>query len=57
MIEIRIICDPERTEDATEALAQGFVTGPVRRYEARDGRTRLYVTAALRTNVTELPER
>ncbi|NGO79202.1 hypothetical protein G6045_26635 [Streptomyces sp. YC504] len=57
MFEIRIICDPEHTKDATEALSEGFITGPVRRYAARDGRTRLYVTAALRTNVTELRER
>ncbi|MER7172632.1 hypothetical protein [Streptomyces mesophilus] len=57
MFEIRIICDPEHTDDATDALREGFVTGPVRRYEARNGRARLYVTAALRTNVTELPER
>ena len=57
MFEIRIICHPDHFDDATEALREGFVTGPVRRYPARDGRTRLYVTAALRTNVTELPER
>ncbi|NGO76778.1 hypothetical protein G6045_14040 [Streptomyces sp. YC504] len=57
MFEIRIVCAPEHTDDATDALREGFVTGPVRRYETRDGRTRLYVTAALRTNVTELPKR
>ncbi|MET9293817.1 hypothetical protein [Streptomyces sp. NPDC003077] len=44
--EIRIICDRHEVDRIVAALADAFVTGPPRQYQARDGiRARLYVTA------------
>lgn len=46
MFEIRIICDPDDTDDVVAALDRTFTTGAATVYPTRDGRrNRLYVRA------------
>ncbi|MFF5788876.1 hypothetical protein ACFY8P_28395 [Streptomyces sp. NPDC012693] len=57
MFEIRVICDPDDTDQVTAALGSAFTTGAVRQYATRDGkRERLYLTADLRAEEWPTPE-
>ncbi|MGX9922004.1 hypothetical protein ACWIG4_19365 [Streptomyces sp. NPDC002248] len=56
MFEIRIICDPADSERVMRELGACFRTGPARQYPARDGRTRLYVSAEHRPTGWPTPE-
>ncbi|MFJ5088735.1 hypothetical protein [Streptomyces sp. NPDC088674] len=56
MFEIRIICDPADSDRVVRELGTCFRTGPARQYPARDGRTRLYVSAEHRPTEWPTPE-
>ncbi len=56
MCEIRIICAPADTNRVTRELGTAFRTGEPRTYPARDGRTRLYLTAEHRGPEWPTPE-
>lgn len=56
MFEIRIICAPADTDRVVRELGAAFRTGEPRTYPARDGRTRVYVTAEVRGPEWPTPE-
>ncbi|MFJ4697513.1 hypothetical protein ACIP5N_05000 [Streptomyces sp. NPDC088768] len=56
VFEIRIICAPTDADRVTHELAAAFRTGEPRTYPARDGRTRVYVTAEVRGPEWPTPE-
>ncbi|MFD4754437.1 hypothetical protein [Streptomyces sp. NPDC058426] len=56
MFEIRIICAPADTDRVVRELGAAFRTGEPRTYPARDGRTRVYITAEARGPEWPTPE-
>jgi hypothetical protein len=56
VFEIRIICAPADTDRVVRELGAAFRTGEPRTYPARDGRTRVYVTAEVRGPEWPTPE-